>query len=77
MEKDERSIEGSIIGACHDVNEMRAGKMREKPLEEFFAELKTMINEEQNVIELKKLSPAKFAGDFFICRRIRRKIRRE
>ena len=47
MEKDERSIEGSIIGACHDVNEMRAGKMREKPLEEFFAELKTMINEEQ------------------------------
>lgn len=45
--QDERSIEKSIIGACQDVNEMRAGKMREKPIEEFLAELKDMIEEEK------------------------------
>lgn len=45
---DEHSIEKSIIGACQDVNEMRAGRMREKPIEEFLTELKAMIAEEQS-----------------------------
>ena len=45
--QDEHSIEKSIIGACQDVNEMRAGRMREKPIEEFLAELKDMIEEEK------------------------------
>ena len=45
--QEEHSIEKSIIGACHDVNEMRAGKMREKPIDEFLTELKAMIEEEQ------------------------------
>ncbi|MBQ6005384.1 MAG: hypothetical protein IJL14_03940 [Selenomonadaceae bacterium] len=46
--QEEHSIEKSIIGACHDVNEMRAGKMREKPIDEFLTELKSMIEEEKS-----------------------------
>ena len=45
---EEHSIEKSIIGACHDVNEMRNGRMREKPVDEFLTELKTMIEEEKS-----------------------------
>ena len=45
--QDNRSIEKSIIGACNDVKEMQAGRMREKPIDEFLTELKAMIEEEK------------------------------
>lgn len=46
---DEReiSIERSLIDACREVREMRAGKLSEPTLEDFFAEMNELIEQEK------------------------------
>ena len=46
---DERyiSVEKSIINACREVKEMRAGNLPEPGLENFFAEMNNLIKQEQ------------------------------
>lgn len=46
---DERgiSIERSLIDACREVREMRAGKLPELTLEDFFAEMNELIGQDE------------------------------
>ncbi len=46
--KDDRyiSVEKSIIDACREVKEMRAGKIPEPTLKDFFAEMNALIEQE-------------------------------
>ena len=41
------SVESSIIDACKEVKEMREGKLSEPKLEDFFAEMKNLIEQEK------------------------------
>ena len=40
------SVEKSIIDACREVRQMRAGKLPEPSLEDFFAEMNALIEQE-------------------------------
>ena len=42
------SVEQSIIDACREVREMRAGRLPERSLEDFLVELQQMIEEEKS-----------------------------
>lgn len=46
-EKRYTPIENSIIEACREVNQMRAGKLPEPSLDDFFAEMEEWISEEK------------------------------
>lgn len=50
---DERyiSVEQSILDACREVREMRAGRLPERSLEDFFIELKQLIEDESKLPE--------------------------
>lgn len=47
---DERyiSVEKSIIDACREMRQMRAGKLPEPSLEDFFAEMNALIEQEKS-----------------------------
>ena len=42
------SVEQSIIEACKEVREMRAGRLPKRSLDDFMVELKKWIEEEEN-----------------------------
>ena len=41
------SVEKSIINACREVKEMRSGKLAEPTLEDFFAEMNNLVEQEK------------------------------
>ena len=41
------SVEKSIINACREVKEMRIGKLEEPTLEDFFAEMNNLVEQEK------------------------------
>ena len=47
------SVEESIIEACKEVREMRAGRLPEREWREVFAELKAELLTEENQVPLK------------------------
>ncbi len=60
MDKDERyiSVEQSIADACREVREMRAGRQPEPTMEDFFAEMNALIEQEKaNATDTKYAPP--------------------
>ena len=54
------SVEQSIIGACKEVNEMRAGRLKKKSLEEFFSEMDKWVAEVEEDESKKNISNTAF-----------------